>query len=120
VVVIDELAQVFAGSGSDSACADAGVSARLLASFLSWMQERKSPVFVAATCNNVTVLPPELIRKGRFDELFFVDLPNTAERKQIFSIQLTKRKRDPADYDLDRVAEVANGFPGAESDSTVR
>ena len=76
ILWIDELEKVFAGSGPDSASADAGVSSRLLASFLSWMQERKSPVFVAATCNNVTVLPPELIRKGRFDELFFVDLPS--------------------------------------------
>jgi len=80
VLWIDELEKVFAGSGPDSASADAGVSSRLLGSFLSWMQDRKAPVFVAATCNNVTVLPPELIRKGRFDELFFVDLPNQAER----------------------------------------
>src|SRR5580700_1064344 len=102
VLWIDELEKVFAGSGPDSASADAGVSSRLLASFLSWMQDRKSPVFVAATCNNVTVLPPELIRKGRFDELFFVDLPNQAERRQIFAIQLTKRKRNPADFDLEQ------------------
>jgi ATP-dependent 26S proteasome regulatory subunit len=121
VLWIDELEKVFAGSGPDSASADAGVSSRLLASFLSWMQERKSPVFVAATCNNVTALPPELIRKGRFDELFFVDLPNAPERKQIFSIQLTKRKRNPADYDLDRVAaSAANGFSGAEIESAVQ
>jgi hypothetical protein len=120
VLWIDELEKVFAGSGPDSASADAGVSSRLLASFLSWMQERKPAVFVAATCNNVTVLPPELIRKGRFDELFFVDLPGTAERKQIFSIQLTKRKRNPADYDLDRVAEAAKGFSGAEIESAVQ
>ena len=120
VLWIDELEKVFAGSGPDSASADAGVSSRLLASFLSWMQERKPPVFVAATCNNVTVLPPELIRKGRFDELFFVDLPSAAERKQIFSIQLTKRKRNPADYDLDKVAAAAKGFSGAEIESAVQ
>ena len=120
VLWIDELEKVFAGSGADSASADAGVSSRLLASFLSWMQERKAPVFVAATCNNVTVLPPELIRKGRFDELFFVDLPNAGERKQIFSIQLTKRKRNPAEYDLDRVAAAAKGFSGAEIESAVQ
>jgi SpoVK/Ycf46/Vps4 family AAA+-type ATPase len=120
VLWIDELEKVFAGSGPDSASADAGVSSRLLASFLSWMQERKSPVFVAATCNNVTVLPPELIRKGRFDELFFVDLPNMAERKQIFSIQLTRRKRNPADYDPDKVAAAARGFSGAEIESAVQ
>ena len=66
------------------------------------------------------MLPPELIRKGRFDELFFVDLPNAAERKQIFSIQLTKRKRNPADYDLDRMAAAAKGFSGAEIESAVQ
>ena len=120
VLWIDELEKVFAGSGPDSASADAGVSSRLLASFLSWMQERKPAVFVAATCNNVTVLPPELIRKGRFDELFFVDLPSAAERKQIFSIQLTKRKRNPADYDLARIAEAAKDFSGAEIESAVQ
>jgi SpoVK/Ycf46/Vps4 family AAA+-type ATPase len=120
VLWIDELEKVFAGSGPDSASADAGVSSRLLASFLSWMQDRKAPVFVAATCNNVTVLPPELIRKGRFDELFFVDLPNAVERKQIFTIQLIKRKRDPAGYDLDRIAIAAEGFSGAEIESAVQ
>lgn len=120
VLWIDELEKVFAGSGPDSASSDAGVSSRLLASFLSWMQDRKTPVFVAATCNNVTVLPPELIRKGRFDELFFVDLPNQAERKQIFAIQLAKRKRNPAEFDLERVAAAANGFSGAEIDAAVQ
>ena len=120
VLWIDELEKVFAGSGPDSASADAGVSSRLLASFLSWMQDRKAPVFVAATCNNVTVLPPELIRKGRFDELFFVDLPNQAERKQIFSIQLAKRKRSPLDFDLDTAATAAKGYSGAEIDAAVQ
>jgi len=120
VLWIDELEKVFAGSGPDSASADAGVSSRLLASFLSWMQDRKAPVFVAATCNNVSALPPELIRKGRFDELFFVDLPNQAERKQITAIQLTKRKRKPVDYDLDRIAAAAKGFAGSEIESVVQ
>jgi ATP-dependent 26S proteasome regulatory subunit len=120
VLWIDELEKVFAGSGPDSASADAGVSSRLLASFLSWMQERKPAVFVAATCNNITVLPPELIRKGRFDELFFVDLPCAAERRQVFSIQLKKHKRNPAGYDLDRVATAAKGFSGAEIESSVQ
>jgi SpoVK/Ycf46/Vps4 family AAA+-type ATPase len=84
------------------------------------MQDRKAPVFVAATCNNVTVLPPELIRKGRFDELFFVDLPTQAERKQIFSIQLAKRKRSPADFDLESLAEAARGYSGAEIDAAIQ
>jgi SpoVK/Ycf46/Vps4 family AAA+-type ATPase len=120
VLWIDELEKVFAGSGPDSASADAGVSSRLLASFLSWMQDRKAAVFVAATCNNVTVLPPELIRKGRFDEIFFVDLPNPAERQQIFSIQLAKRKRNPADFDLEILAAAASGYSGAEIDAAVQ
>ncbi|HZC25045.1 MAG TPA: AAA family ATPase [Candidatus Binatia bacterium] len=120
VLWIDELEKVFAGSGPDSASADAGVSSRLLAAFLSWMQDRKAPVFVAATCNNVTVLPPELIRKGRFDELFFVDLPNQIERRQIFSIQLAKRKRNPADFDLDKVSQGAEGYSGAEIDAAIQ
>ena len=120
VLWIDELEKVFAGSGPDSASADAGVSSRLLAAFLSWMQDRKAPVFVAATCNNVTVLPPELIRKGRFDELFFVDLPNQAERKQILAIQLTRRKRNPAEFDLEKVALAAKGYSGAEIDAAVQ
>lgn len=120
VLWIDELEKVFAGSGPDSASADAGVSSRLLASFLSWMQDRKAPVFVAATCNNVTVLPPELIRKGRFDELFFVDLPNQAERKQVFSIQLARRKRNPAEFDLEKIAAAAKGYSGAEIDAAVQ
>jgi ATP-dependent 26S proteasome regulatory subunit len=120
VLWIDELEKVFAGSGPDSASVDAGVSSRLLASFLGWMQEKKAAVFVAATCNNVTALPPELIRKGRFDELFFVDLPNQSERKQIFAIQLARRKRNPAGFNLDQVAAAARGFSGAEIDAAVQ
>lgn len=117
---IDELEKVFAGSGPDSASVDAGVSSRILAAFLSWMQDRKAPVFVAATCNNVTALPPELIRKGRFDELFFVDLPNQAERQQIFAIHLARRKRNPAEFDLERIAAAAKGHSGAEIEAAVQ
>jgi SpoVK/Ycf46/Vps4 family AAA+-type ATPase len=113
------LEKVFAG-GADSASADAGVSSRLLAAFLSWMQDRKAAVFVVATCNNVSALPPELIRKGRFDELFFVDLPTPGERKQIFSIQLARRKRNSADFDLERLAAAAKGYSGAEIDAAIQ
>lgn len=117
---IDELEKIFAGSGPDSASVDAGVSSRILAAFLSWMQDRKAPVFVAATCNNVSALPPELIRKGRFDELFFVDLPNQAERKQIFAIHLKRRKRNPTEFDLDQAAAAARGYSGAEIEAAVQ
>lgn len=120
VLWIDELEKVFAGSGPDSASVDAGVSSRLLASFLGWMQERKAPVFVAATCNNVTALPPELIRKGRFDELFFVDLPEEGEREQIIAIHLRRKKRNPAEFDLPAIAAAANGFSGAEIEAAVQ
>jgi SpoVK/Ycf46/Vps4 family AAA+-type ATPase len=120
VLWIDELEKVFAGSGTDSSSADAGVSSRLLGAFLSWMQERKFPVFVAATCNNVSALPPELIRKGRFDELFFVDLPNQTERKQIFALELARRNRHPGEFDLDQVASAALGYSGAEIQAAVQ
>ena len=120
VLWIDELEKVFAGSGADSASADAGVSARLLGSFLSWMQERKASVFVAATCNNVTVLPPELIRKGRFDEIFFVDLPSLDERRAIFSIQLSRRKQNPAEFELHQLALASEGYSGAEIEAAIK
>src|SRR6266699_5491741 len=119
VLWIDELEKVFAGSGPDSVSVDAGVSSRILAAFLGWLQKRKAPASVAATCNNVTALPPELIRKGRFDELFFVDLPNQSERKQIFAIQLNRRKCNPSEFDLDRIA-AAKGYSGAEIDAAVQ
>jgi SpoVK/Ycf46/Vps4 family AAA+-type ATPase len=120
VLWIDELEKVFAGSGPDSASADAGVSSRLLGAFLSWMQERRAPVFVAATCNNVSALPPELIRKGRFDELFFVDLPNQSERKQILALELLRRNRRPAEFELDEIATAAQGYSGAEIQAAVQ
>jgi SpoVK/Ycf46/Vps4 family AAA+-type ATPase len=120
VLWIDELEKVFAGSGPDSAASDAGVSSRLLGEFLSWMQDRKAPVFVAATSNNVLVLPPELIRKGRFDEIFFVDLPNAAERRAIFTLHIAKRKRDPKQFDLDQLVPAAEGYSGAEIEAAVQ
>lgn len=120
VLWIDELEKVFAGTEPGSASADAGTASRLLGSFLSWMQDRAAPVFVAATSNNVTVLPPELIRKGRFDELFFVDLPHTQERRAIFSLHLTRHKQNPANFDLECLAAAAKGYSGAEIDAAVQ
>jgi SpoVK/Ycf46/Vps4 family AAA+-type ATPase len=84
------------------------------------MQERKAPVFVATTCNDVSVLPPGLIRKGRFDELFFVDLPNQTERKQIFALELRRRNRRPAEFDVGQVAAAALGYSGAEIQAAVQ
>jgi len=120
VLWIDELEKVFAGSGPDSASSDAGTSARLLGSFLGWMQDRKAPVFVAATSNNVNVLPPELIRKGRFDEIFFVDLPNSVERRAICELQLKRRKLDPKAFDLGTLVAASQGYSGAEIEAAVQ
>jgi SpoVK/Ycf46/Vps4 family AAA+-type ATPase len=120
VLWIDELEKVFAGSGPDSASVDAGVSSRILGSFLSWMQDRKAAVFVAATSNNVTVLPPELIRKGRFDEIFFVDLPNSIERRAILELHLKRRKQNVADFDLAALVAASRGYSGAELDAAVQ
>lgn len=120
VLWIDELEKVFAGSGTDSSSSDAGVSSRLLGSFLSWMQDRRAAVFVAATSNNVTALPPELIRKGRFDELFFVDLPNSAERRAIFNIQLVRHKLNAANFDLDQLVKASKSYSGAEIDAALQ
>lgn len=120
VLWIDELEKVFAGSGPESASSDAGVSSRLLGAFLSWMQDRKAAVFVAATSNNVKVLPPELIRKGRFDELFFVDLPNDAERRAILILQLKRHRHDSDKLDFDAVVAASRGYSGAEIDAALQ
>ena len=92
---------------------------RVLASMITWLQEKTSPVFVVATANEVQRLPPELLRKGRFDEVFFVDLPNLAERKQILKIHLQTRGRDPSTLDLDTLARVSEQFSGAELEQAV-
>jgi SpoVK/Ycf46/Vps4 family AAA+-type ATPase len=113
ILFIDELDKAFAGTAG-SADSDGGTSSRIFGSFLTWMQEKTSPVFVMATANRVERLPGEFLRKGRFDEIFFVDLPNAEERKDIFSIHLVKRKRDLSRFDLDQLAKIADGFSGAE------
>ena len=120
VLWVDELEKIFAGSSPDSASSDAGTAARLLGAFLSWMQDRRAPVFVAATCNNVELLPPELIRKGRFDEIFFVDLPNSAERKAIFETHLRKRKVNVNDFNLPALVSASEGYSGAEIESAIQ
>ena len=113
ILFIDELDKSFAGTAG-SGDSDGGTSSRIFGSFLTWMQEKTSPVFVMATANRVERLPGEFLRKGRFDELFFVDLPTADERKEIFKIHLDKRKRDITRFDLDQLAKIADGFSGAE------
>jgi SpoVK/Ycf46/Vps4 family AAA+-type ATPase len=113
ILFIDEIDKAFAGS-TGSADSDGGTSSRIFGSFLTWMQEKTSPVFVMATANRVERLPGEFLRKGRFDEIFFVDLPSSDERKEIFGIHLAKRREDISRFDLDQLVMVCDGFSGAE------
>ncbi|HEY6264816.1 MAG TPA: AAA family ATPase [Candidatus Acidoferrum sp.] len=118
VLWIDEIEKAFASAGS-SGDADAGLSQRLLATLLTWMQDRESGVFLAATSNNITVLPPEMLRKGRFDEIFFVDLPNGEVRAALFALHLKKRGRDAGAFDLPKLAAASDGFSGAEIEQAI-
>ena len=113
ILFIDELDKSFAGT-TGSSDSDGGTSSRIFGSFLAWMQEKTSPVFVMATANRVERLPGEFLRKGRFDEIFFVDLPTPEERQQIFNIHLSKRRREIARFDIEQLAKVSDGFSGAE------
>lgn len=118
ILWLDELEKGFSGTKS-SGSSDGGTTARVFATFLTWLQEKTSPVFVIATANDVSQLPPELLRKGRFDEIFFVDLPNSQERKEILQIQLKKRGRNPADFDLDWLVQATVGYAGSELEEVV-
>jgi SpoVK/Ycf46/Vps4 family AAA+-type ATPase len=116
VVWLDEIEKGFAaGTGSG----DSGVSQRVLGTFLRWMQERPPGVFLVATSNDVEKLPPELLRRGRFDEIFFVDLPRSDERRAVFELHLRKRRRDPAAFDLDALVKASDGFSGAEIEGAI-
>jgi AAA+ superfamily predicted ATPase len=117
VLWIDELEKAFA-SGT-SADADGGLSQRLFASFLTWLQEKQEGVFVVGAANDLQRMPPELLRKGRFDEIFFVDLPSRDERASIFAIHLRFRNQDPAKFDVPALADASDGFSGAEIEQAV-
>ena len=116
VLWLDEIEKALAPNGGDG---DGGVSRRIFGSFLTWMQEKRADVFVVATANDLSILPPELLRKGRFDEIFFVDLPTEAERMEILRIHLALRKQDPSRHDLPGIAAAATGFSGAEIEQVV-
>lgn len=114
ILWIDEMEKALAHGGLDS-----GTSTRVFGSILTWMQEKKKPVFVVATANDISSIPPELLRKGRFDEIFFLDLPTLEERKEIFRVHLNKRRRLPADYDIEALSASSEGYVGAEIEQAI-
>lgn len=124
ILWLDELEKGFSGTKS-SAESDAGTTARVFASFITWLQEKQSQVFVIATANDVSLLPPELLRKGRFDEIFFVDLPSPRERAEIVRIHIEKLnrrstiRRDPERFDIERIVAATQGFSGAEIEQAI-
>ena len=114
LIWIDELEKALSHGDLDS-----GTSTRVFATILTWMQEKTAPCFVVATANDIASLPPELLRKGRFDEIFFLDLPTLDERKEIFSVHLRKRKRLPHTYDIEQLALESKGYVGAEIEQAI-
>ncbi len=118
ILWIDEIEKGLAGSASSN-FSDAGTTARVFGTFITWMQEKKKSVFVIATANAISLLPPELLRKGRFDDIFFVDLPGELERQDIFRIHLNKRHRDPDSFDLELLRDNSKGLSGAEIEQVI-
>lgn len=118
VLWIDELEKGLSGSASSDST-DSGTTARLFGTILTWLQEKTAPVFVVATANDIERVPAEVLRKGRFDEIFFVDLPMADERREIFRIHLARRGRNPKIFDLEMAAAATEGFSGAEIEQTI-
>jgi MoxR-like ATPase len=118
ILWVDEIDKAFAGSQS-SGGSDGGTAARVFGTFLTWLSEKSAPVFVVATANDISQLPPELLRKGRFDEIFFVDLPIVEEREEVFRIHLARRGRDPGQFDIQALAGSCRDFSGAEIEEAV-
>lgn len=119
VLWVDEIEKGLSGVQSSSST-DGGVTSRIFSTILTWMQEKTSPVFVVATANNINLLPPELLRKGRFDEIFFVDLPTAQERENIFSIHLQKKGQDPSKFPMELFRKKTDGFNGAEIEECIK
>ncbi|MGH8002563.1 MAG: AAA family ATPase, partial [Brasilonema sp.] len=117
ILWIDEIDKGFAGLGSKG---DAGTTSRVFGTFITWLAEKTSPVFVVATANDIQALPPEMLRKGRLDEIFFVGLPTQEERRAIFTVHLSRlRTHNLKDYDIDRLAYETPDFSGAEIEQTL-
>lgn len=117
ILWIDEIEKAFASASSASA--DGGLSQRMFGTLLSWMQDHKEPIFMVATANDISNLPPELMRKGRFDEIFFIDLPEPAARRQIFSIHLQRKHREPALFRLEELTDASKDLTGAEIEQAI-
>lgn len=117
ILWIDEIEKAFASANTSSA--DGGLSKRMFGTLLSWMQDHRHPIFIIATANDVSSLPPELMRKGRFDEVFFIDLPSQEAREKIFEIHLARRDRKPSQFDLEKLSEAAADFGGSEIEQVV-
>src|SRR5229473_1876552 len=118
ILWVDEIDKAFAGS-QGSGATDGGTTARVFGTFLTWLSEKSAPVFVVATANDVSQLPPELLRKGRLDEIFYVDLPSEEERTEIFRIHLAKRQRNPDGFDLPALVAASPEFSGAEIEEAI-
>jgi len=117
VLWVDEIDKAFAGAQSSG---DSGTTSRVLSTFLTWLSEKTSPVFVVATANNIEMIPPEIIRKGRFDEVFFLNLPTKEERKEIFKVHLGKaRQKRIEEFELTLLSELSKDFSGAEIEQVV-
>jgi cytidylate kinase len=118
ILWVDEIDKAFAGTQA-SGVSDGGTTARVFGTFLTWLSEKTAPVFVVATANDISQLPPELLRKGRLDEIFFVDLASRDERREVFRIHLQKRGRDAGRFDLEALAETSRDFSGAEIEEAI-
>jgi hypothetical protein len=118
ILWVDEIDKAFAGS-QGSGASDGGTTARVFGTFLTWLSEKTAPVFVVATANDISQLPPELLRKGRLDEIFFVDLPSQPERAEIFGIHIARRRRPAEQFDLAALAEASRDFSGAEIEEAI-
>jgi len=118
ILWVDEIDKALAGT-QGSGVTDGGTTARVFGTFLTWLSEKTASVFVAATANEISQLPPELLRKGRLDEIFFVDLPAATERQEIFRIHLQKRGREAAQFDLQALANASPDFSGAEIEEAI-
>lgn len=118
ILWVDEIDKAFAGTQA-SGLSDGGTTARVFGTFLTWLSEKNAPVFVVATANDISQLPPELLRKGRLDEIFFVDLPSLEERREVFQIHLNKRARAASRFDLDQLSSASPDFSGAEIEEAI-